>query len=151
MNWYSAPTCRITRAFANWCAVCAAIPSRSTSTRICLFQWLVEELKPPRDRSRTPLFQVVFDLHNIPLELNLQGTKLTPIRLPLRPAKFDLTLFISETPQDSWALLEYNTDLYDRTTAQRLLGDYHSLLAAVTTAPDTPVFDLAVPTGCARS
>lgn len=112
------------------------------------FQWLVEELKPPRDRSRTPLFQVVFDLHNIPLALNLQGITLMPMRLPLRPAKFDLTLFISETPKDTWALLEYNTDLYDRATAQRLLSDYHALIARVVADPDRRVFDLAVPIGC---
>jgi hypothetical protein len=37
------------------------------------FQWLVEELKPPRDRSRTPVFQVVFDLLNIPLQLEFRG------------------------------------------------------------------------------
>jgi hypothetical protein len=100
------------------------------------FQWLVEELKPPRDPSRTPVYQVVFDLHNIPMTLEFQGVALGPMRLPLRPAKYDLTLFISESPRDLYALLEYNTDLYDRSTAQRFLNDYQSIVSLAAQDPD---------------
>jgi aspartate racemase len=106
------------------------------------FQWLVENLKPPRDRSRTPVFQVVFDLHNVPLVLEFRGVTFSPIRLPMRPAKYDLTLFIAETPKETRALLEYNTDLYNRTTAQGLLSDYCRILAAAVANPNVRLSEL---------
>jgi hypothetical protein len=107
------------------------------------FQWLVEELKPARDRSRTPLFQIVFDFHNVPMVLQFENVTFSPMRLPLRPAKYDLTLFISESSQDLYSLLEYNTDLYDLTTAQQLLRDYQEILRAVAENPEIRVADLA--------
>ena len=101
------------------------------------FQWVVEELRPPRDPSRSPVFQVVFDLHNIPMQLEFRGISFQPLRLPLRPAKFDITLFISESPSDLYALLEYNTDLYDTATAKRFLSDYVAVLEQVVSDPGT--------------
>lgn len=93
------------------------------------FQWVVEDLGRPRDPARGPIFQVVFDLHNVPMRLELGGISLEPMRVPVRPAKFDLTLFIGESGTDTHALLEYNTDLYDKETARQLLRDYSRAIA----------------------
>jgi hypothetical protein len=113
------------------------------------FQWLVEELRPPRDRSRPPIFQVVFDLHNVAMVLELGGLRFRPVRLPVRPAKYDLTLFVNESSTDLHAMLEYNTDLYERATARRLLRDYQQLLHEIVIDPDAPVAEL-VRKSCVR-
>ena len=110
------------------------------------FQRLVEELRPTRDPSRTPIFQVVFDLLNVPMNLELDGVSFSPMHLPVRPAKYDLTLFITDSPAELHAMpaerhvmLEYNTDLYDRDTARRFLADYGRLVAVASAHPDLPI------------
>lgn len=103
------------------------------------FQRLVEELRPPRDPSRTPIFQVVFDLLNVPMSLELDGITFSPMHLPVRPAKYDLSLFISDARDELFVMLEYNTDLYDPATARQLLADYARLVAGAAAAPDQPM------------
>lgn len=103
------------------------------------FQRLVEELRPPRDPSRTPIFQVVFDLLNVPMSLVLDGVTFSPMHLPLRPAKYDLTLFISNSQEELYVMLEYNTDLYSQETARRFLADYGRLVAVAAESPDVPL------------
>lgn len=103
------------------------------------FQRLVEELRPPRDPSRTPIFQVVFDLLNVPMSLELDGVTFSPMHLPLRPAKYDLTLFISNSQDELYVMLEYNTDLYSQDTARRFLEDYARLVEVAVASPDVPL------------
>lgn len=99
------------------------------------FQALVETLNPVRDPSRTPIFQVIFDLHNVPMVLRFKDITLTPVMLRVRPAKYDLTLFLSESADSIHASLEYNTDLYDPGTAERILADYQRLIARIVDDP----------------
>ncbi len=103
------------------------------------FQRLVEELRPPRDPSRTPIFQVVFDLLNVPMSLEFDGVTFSPMHLPLRPAKYDLTLFISNSQDELYVMLEYNTDLYSQDTARRFLEDYARLVEVAVASPDVPL------------
>lgn len=108
------------------------------------FQWLVNALDRPRDRSRPPVFQVVFDLHNVPVEaLEFEGVVLAPIRLRERPAKFDLTLFVNDADEEFMLTLEYNSDLYRRATAARFLEHYRHLLTRIADDPDQPLSRLA--------
>ncbi|MCP4655041.1 MAG: non-ribosomal peptide synthetase, partial [bacterium] len=96
------------------------------------FESLVEELAPDRDMSFPPLFQVMFALQNAP-----QASGETPApaadSLAAEPAtaKFDLTLSLLETRDGLRGALEYNTDLFDRTTTARLTGHLRCLLAAI--------------------
>ncbi|HEX5718504.1 MAG TPA: amino acid adenylation domain-containing protein, partial [Thermoanaerobaculia bacterium] len=98
---------------------------------------LVEELQPERDLSRNPLFQVVFALQNAPAPaLEIPGLMMAVLALPARTAKFDLTLSLSETGSGFAASLEHNTDLFDGSTAARLLEHFRSLLEAVAADPE---------------
>ncbi len=108
------------------------------------FQWLVQALRLPRDRSRSPLFQVVFDLHNVPSgTLEFDGVSLAPLRLRTRPAKFDLTLFANDAEEELMLTLEYNSDLYRRSTAVTFLDRYKSLLGQVVRSPERRLSELA--------
>jgi non-ribosomal peptide synthetase component F len=70
---------------------------------------LLEELRPPRDLSRNPLFQVLLVLHNMPRQsLELPGLSLSPLEIDLGTARFDVTLEFWETPERHRMLVEWN-------------------------------------------
>src|SRR6266702_2451434 len=55
------------------------------------FEKIVEEVRPERDLSRSPLFQVMFSHNNTPMQpVQLPGLTASIMNLPTRTAKFDL-------------------------------------------------------------
>jgi len=102
------------------------------------FERLVAALAPDRDASRTPLFQVMFVLHNP--EGVSQVSKVSGNReLETGTAKFDLTLLLSETENGLEGMIEYNTDLFEAATIRRMCGHYATLLEAMAGDPDQRV------------
>ncbi len=109
------------------------------------FERLVEELKPERNLSRPPLFQVLLVLQNTPREpLALPGLEVLPLAVETGTAKFELQLTLIEEDDGISAALDYNRDLFDATTAGRLLGQYAALLSAVVAEPDLRLADMDV-------
>ncbi|HYH44687.1 MAG TPA: amino acid adenylation domain-containing protein, partial [Thermoanaerobaculia bacterium] len=107
------------------------------------FERLVEELQPVRDKSRTPLIQVMFVLQNTPEgSLTARGLQLAPLALPQRTAKFDLTLTVVDGPPPLSAALEFSTDLFDAATVRRFGEYWQRLLAGAAADPDTPLTGL---------
>ncbi|MBZ4016086.1 non-ribosomal peptide synthetase [Streptomyces purpurogeneiscleroticus] len=104
------------------------------------FERLVEEVRPERDLSRSPLFQVLFILMPLPAPtLRLPGVEAEQLGLPAGGAKFDLTL-IAQPGADGadWRLtLEYNSDLFEGATAELLLQRLLTLAAAAADEPGT--------------
>jgi amino acid adenylation domain-containing protein/thioester reductase-like protein len=102
------------------------------------FEMLVKELRPQRELSRSSLFQVMFILQNAPLKIpTLAGLSSSPL-VELSDngtSKFDLILTLIEGTEGLTAAIEYNTDLYEADTIQRLLGHYRTLLEAVVSDP----------------
>ncbi len=104
------------------------------------FERLVDELQPDRDLSRTPLFQVVFVLGNMPREpLALPNLTLTPIEVVGETAKFDLTLYMTESPAGLLGRVEYNTDLFDERTIAAMMAHFRTLLAAMVANPEQSI------------
>jgi amino acid adenylation domain-containing protein/non-ribosomal peptide synthase protein (TIGR01720 family) len=101
------------------------------------FDRLVEHLQPRRDPARTPLVQAVVALHQ-PLVRNKQFGNLTVAEHPLpRPAaRFDLVVEFWPRAGGLDLTLEYNTDLFDRGTIERIAGEIEELLAAILADPD---------------
>ena len=97
------------------------------------FEQVVDYLDPPRDFSRSPLFQVMFAWQNAPLpELQLSGLVLTPIMESMQSAKFDLTLSLGQTTDGQiHGALEYNSDLFEVSTIERMLGHLEQLLESI--------------------
>ena len=109
------------------------------------FEKLVEELQPKRALDHHPLFQVAFDLESgTSRTLNLAGLTTFPIPVQDGVAKFDLTLFMADTGKALGATLEYNTDLFDRTTIRRMLGHLQTLLHAILANPDEKISRLEI-------
>ncbi len=81
-----------------------------------------------------------------PFALGIDGARmqigsltLESIALGGEPAQFDLTMMMSETEQGFAATLQYNTDLFDASTIQRMLEHFESLLQEIVTDPFKPV------------
>jgi amino acid adenylation domain-containing protein len=104
------------------------------------FEKLVEELQPERSLSHSPVFQVMFDLQNAPMrDLELHGLRLTPLPFDSLMAKFDLVMTVGETDGRLNGQLEYNTDLFDAATIERLGRHLERLLEAAVSKPDEQV------------
>jgi amino acid adenylation domain-containing protein/FkbH-like protein len=109
------------------------------------FEKLVEELRPERDLSRSPLFQVMFILQNAPLPpIALPDLTLSVVDLARTTARFDLLLELAETGGKLRGLLEYGTDLFEAATAARITRHFESLLTAIAADPERPLAELAL-------
>ncbi|MFL6198800.1 MAG: amino acid adenylation domain-containing protein, partial [Thermoanaerobaculia bacterium] len=107
------------------------------------FEKLVEDLQPERDLSRTPIFQVQFSLQNTPTQaLDLPGVSLKLLENHNRTTKFDFTVFLFDLPEGLTTTLEYNVDLYDESTIDRLLRHWETLLTGSVAAPELRLADL---------
>ncbi|MEV6520852.1 amino acid adenylation domain-containing protein [Longispora sp. NPDC051575] len=101
------------------------------------FERLVEDLQPDRDLSRTPLYQVGFDLLDEGQTANSGGEAFQDA---WRISKTDVTLFMWRGEDGSLSgALEYATALFDEATMARLGDHLVGLLEAVTAAPDVPL------------
>ncbi|MGB8195091.1 MAG: amino acid adenylation domain-containing protein, partial [Chitinophagaceae bacterium] len=108
------------------------------------FEKIVEVLGVDRDLSRTPVFQVMFGLQNVPESADLElGT------VDLRPeggghinAKFDLNLSATNSPEGLELTLTYCSDLFEASTVKRMLHHYGQLLESVLNDVHAPVAQL---------
>jgi amino acid adenylation domain-containing protein len=108
------------------------------------FEHLVQDLRPERDLSRNPLFQVMFDLAESAASPApaVDGLGFAPFTLPWRSAKFDLTANVVLHPDRIDLDLEYSTDLFDEATVRRFAEWMRRALVAVTANPDVRIGDV---------
>ncbi|MEM8964449.1 MAG: amino acid adenylation domain-containing protein, partial [Acidobacteriota bacterium] len=111
------------------------------------FERLVAELDLDRDLAHPPLFQVMLSLQNTPFEAAPMDSDVTvePVEGESTTAKFDLQWSFGETAEGDLAGgLEWNTDLFDQTTIERLASHLVRLLEQSVEEPDRPLssFDL---------
>ena len=101
------------------------------------FEKIVEELQPQRDLSRSPLVQVMFQMRNVPKRvLRLPATEIKEMEFDHGIAKFDLALAMADAGENLTGSLEYNTDLFNDTTIERMLGNYQTLLESMVALPE---------------
>lgn len=105
---------------------------------------LIQELKPKHDPARNPIFQVAYIYLDFPESKAMEeiGIKADPVEVDNGTARFDLTLALTELPHGLEALFEYNTDLFERSTINRMLRHLEVLLKAAVTDPDRAVSEL---------
>jgi len=122
------------------------------------FARLVEDLQQSRDQSRLPIFQVMFILQKAHLlddqalssfalgetgaSVQLNGLTLKSVALERRIAQFDLTLAVAEAGVELAASLEYNEDLFDAMTVERLATHLQTLLGSIVAAPSARISEL---------
>ncbi len=125
------------------------------------FERLVEELAPDRDRSRNPLFQVMFSFHDSPVpDLLLPGLSGELFERHNGSAKVDLNVVVKpqremrlgggEARGEMTMVWELSLDLFDLSTIERMWGHYRELLRAVVREPQAPIGSLAMLSGPER-
>ena len=116
------------------------------------FERLVQELRPERGPDRNPFFQVLFaGLSGSAAGPRLPGVEAEQIELDNGTAKVDLSLVFAERPTGTTATVAFDRDLFDRSTVERLVGHYLSLLDSAADDPGRPVSRLELLTGAERT
>lgn len=104
------------------------------------FEQVVDTLQPERNLSHTPLFQVMFVFQNTPRQvLELPDLTFNVIEADPGTAQFDITLTMVEIQEALKGSFEYNTDLFDESTIQRLVSHFTVLLQNIAKNIELPV------------
>ncbi|MDP7041521.1 MAG: amino acid adenylation domain-containing protein, partial [Gammaproteobacteria bacterium] len=108
------------------------------------FELLVEHLKPERDRSRSPLFQVLFVVHQYSSQEELAISGADTADYPVAPGTtmYDLFLQLIEMEDCFNGSIEYSTDLFERDSIERMAAHFETLLTGIAANPDSPILDL---------
>ena len=111
------------------------------------FPLLVERLRPVRDPGRTPLFQVSFAWEQTRRFADgpapeRGGLQLETLHVGQGGAPFDLMMEIGEHGGKLSGVLQYNTDLFNATTIERMAGHFATLLGGIAADPDRRVSQL---------
>ena len=109
------------------------------------FERIVEEVLPQRDLSRSPLFQVMFDLQKAPFKsMKVSDLELELFDVEINVAKFDLLFLILDVEDDLQCTLEYNTDLFKTSTIERMADYFATLLKNIARDPERPVSEISL-------
>jgi acyl carrier protein len=101
------------------------------------FEKLVEEMGVERDLARNPLFQVVLVLQNTPKKaLELPGLTVRPMMVEGKNVPFDLVLHFGQQADGMSGALQYSTDLFDRSTVERMVQHLENVLESIAEDPE---------------
>ncbi len=113
------------------------------------FQKLVEVLRPERHLGHHPLFQVMFVLEP-PAPVLDSGWTLRPLILNTGTSNMDLMLSLDERAEGLVGYFEYNSDLFDAATIQRMVGHFQTVLEAVVKNPEQKIWELPLLTAAEK-
>ncbi len=117
------------------------------------FERLVDELGVERDRSRSPLFQVLFNFFTDD-EPEAAGPAATGVEVSAARAAVaheDLRLVVAESGPALVGVVEYRTALFDEDRMVRLVGHLVELFGEVVMDPDRPISRLEMLPAAERS
>ncbi|HET7862941.1 MAG TPA: amino acid adenylation domain-containing protein, partial [Burkholderiaceae bacterium] len=105
------------------------------------FEQVVEAVQPVRSPGHSPIFQAMLVLDNTPQadRVQLPGLTVTALAQPRTTTQFDLSLVVRERGELIEGELEYASDLFDPSSAQRLAGYLQVLLDGMVADPGRPV------------
>jgi amino acid adenylation domain-containing protein len=104
------------------------------------FELLVEKLQPERDASRSPLFDLMFDLQAESGRTGkIRNLELAPFQHDSPTSKFDITISIADSGTDPRITIEYALSLFERSSIDRLAAHFNRIIEAGVRAPDVPV------------
>ena len=116
------------------------------------FEKIVEELRPPRDPGRNPIFDIIFNIADISERvLALSGCEVAKLASPVPDAKFDLVLYAPEIDGKIELATVYNTALFRERRIALLLEQWSTLLDQAVSNPDVRVSQLSLVTENSRA
>src|SRR4051794_16793096 len=115
------------------------------------FEKLLEELQPERVLSRSPFFQVLFNMVSLPdARLAMPGLEVELLELAEPNAKLDFTFYVQEHGDVIDVNLVYSSDLFDRGRMEELLRQFERVLSQAVAAPAGSLGALSLVTPAAR-
>lgn len=105
------------------------------------FDHVVRAVKPKRDASRHPLFQVLFSIQP-PMPEFGGGWDLTQMDVAVGTAKLDLYLELEERTHGLIGRFLYSTELFDAETIRSMIGHWTTLLEGIVADPSTTLAHL---------
>jgi len=113
------------------------IATSAYANRDVPFDSVVDELRPERRNSQSPLFQVWFAADDASSEeFRLGAATCTSVPITSATSKFDLSLFFNSMGGHGELVLEYNSALFERATAERMLDHLKKVLDDLGRRPD---------------
>ncbi|MEO1558347.1 MAG: amino acid adenylation domain-containing protein, partial [Cyanobacteria bacterium J06632_19] len=107
------------------------------------FEQIVEAIQPQRSLAYSPLFQVMFDLQNSPGgTVELPDLTFSEFSQERAISQFDLTVSVTEVEGRLECEWEYNTDLFDGSTIERMATHFQNLLHGIVENPQQKVSEL---------
>ncbi|MCC6177443.1 MAG: amino acid adenylation domain-containing protein, partial [Chloroflexi bacterium] len=107
------------------------------------FDQLVNALLPARDQSRNPLFQIMFNLQEGPPgDLSFAGVQAEPEFVETGSVQFDLNLILEQGPDGFDGQLQYDSDLFERATIERMAEHLTALLEGIAADPERRLSEL---------
>jgi acyl-CoA synthetase (AMP-forming)/AMP-acid ligase II/acyl carrier protein len=117
------------------------------------FDEVVSRVRPQRNPSYSPLFQVMINWRDRDQALSfigLEGIEVESLLSESRTAKFDLTLMLTDEGDNIDLQIEYNTDLFDGARIERMVGHLLTLLEGAAANPEHRLADLPLLTNAER-
>jgi amino acid adenylation domain-containing protein len=108
------------------------------------FDKLVQEILPTRDSSRPPLVQVMFNMLNAPMHgIELDCISWEPILIDRGGSQFELSMSV-DCQVSQTVTVEYNSDLFERSTIEHFIERYLHILEAVVASPQTKLSEIDI-------
>ena len=112
------------------------------------FDELVDDLNLKRDLSRNALFDVMVVLQNSDKQISTNGSEQQTMGgvnvggyegVEDLVSKLDITFTFEEVGEELYYSIQYNTDIFNKSTIERLAKHLNKLVAIVTAQPLTPI------------
>jgi amino acid adenylation domain-containing protein/FkbM family methyltransferase len=114
------------------------------------FATLLDALRLPRDRSRNPLFQILFTAQEPPPALEMAGVRCEFVHVETGSQSHDLAVDLTESENSLQLRFSFATDLFDATSIERMMGHFQTLLQAVADDPTRRLSQLPLMTAAER-
>jgi hypothetical protein len=111
------------------------------------YEILVDALRAERGSRTDQLFQVMFVLQNNPMPpATLEGLDVSWVSVGTEAAAFDLILFVTESKSGLVGYVQYDSDLFDASTVERIVERFKIVLQQVVADPDERIGSLLLTT-----
>ena len=155
--WFCAPTCTGDPTFTSLLGRVKETVLGALAHQDYPFALLVERLRPARDLSHTPLFQVSFAWEQPRRFQDSKGGStgraaldLMTIHIGQGGAPMDLMMQVGDTDGQFICEFQYNTDLFDDATIERMAGHFETLLDGIVADPGRRLSELPLLTETER-
>jgi hypothetical protein len=107
------------------------------------YQKVVEELREERDTSREGMFGVMFVMQSGGVrEMEMEGVEVEEMEIEEGVSKFDIKVEVKEKGRKVEVEIEYDEELYERGTIERMMRHYEKVMEVIIREPDRRLSDL---------